>query len=217
MNENTPNNPTPELFVDPGANAPTGQQTAIDPKIASASATVLQQHSVENAAPGKRKPGRPRKNPIPLESLVDGSVPASLPAEQTFVDSAGIPNQQAVSNSADEESLRALVEGIVGLMEQGGTALLRADMLKATRDPKLAEIAAQGGKMSDETKAMIRIGGFGCVKKWVRDFQYASETAFFGGIAMYAGGVALLVRQNRTEVQKVSGQENLAPAPDPAS
>lgn len=99
----------------------------------------------------------------------------------------------------DEDSVKAIVEGVTGIVEDFGCAYLRAHVLKATGDKLLADEAASGGKMSEQTRKMITLGGTQCAKKYITNTEYAPEIALGVGLGFYVLGI-------KTQCQKFSAK-----------
>ena len=169
---------------DPSPKGTAVVQPDLGAAISAAGNAALQQHAIEN--PAKRKIGRPRKNPVSVGGLGNGSDPAPLAGDPSnFVPVEFSPPQPPI----DEETVKALAEGLAGLLEDLGSGWLRSQVLKATRDVHLADEAAKGGKMSDSTRKMIVFGTVQCARKYLDSIEYAPEVALGGGLALYGFGV----------------------------
>jgi hypothetical protein len=217
IQENTPADPTTNqsaaLPSDGSGAKATGEQLSLDSKIDRASSAAIAQHLDEQP---KRKPGqrgpdkRTRKSPVRLAQVADGTIPISMAdSPETAFDSTG---NETGSAFADEEAVKAVVEGLLEQINDMAAAFQRMAAMRMFNDSQLAEEAAKAARMSPKVETMIRSGGLLCLKKYAVDTTYAPEAAFFGGMAIWVGGNALNFQRMQTEAKRKS---QTAPAPAP--
>jgi hypothetical protein len=184
--------------ADASATGATPSQPDLGPAIANAGAAALQQHVAENAA--KRGRGRPRKTLLPVGAVGDGAGAPLSPGDPANV----LPvDFQAPQPAVDEATVQALAEGFAGLLEDLGKGWLRSQVLRHTKDVKLAEEAAKGGEMSEGTRKMIVLGSVQCAKKYLSNIEYAPEVALVGGLGLYSFGVWSQGRTFNAKIQEL--------------
>lgn len=149
-----------------------------------ASRSAVDQHLAESPAPKRGQSFRP----VPLESMGDGTDPASVAEGAAFP----LAGNQPVA--FDEETCRQVVDIACGLLNDGAAAVIRAIAKRETGDEKLAEEAAQSVRMAEKVESTIKIGAVACARKYSVKMAMAPEFMLGGGLLIWAGQVSLTGR-----------------------
>jgi len=146
---------------------------------------------------GTAKPGpRSHHKPKTPQRISVGPVGAGPGAPlRPEADGLGVaPAPAPATAPIDRETALALVNGLVGMLDELGQAMVERVAGTKTRDETFIREAGKRGSMSDRVKDLLRIGGVGCVMKYSVNFAYVEETALALGVGFWALGITAQVR-----------------------
>ena len=166
-----------------------------------ASAGAVDQHLAESTSKrGAKRPG------VFIASMGDGTGETPLgeaPPEALGGGVVGVP-------SFDEETARKVVEIAIDLLNDGAAAIVKAIAKKETGDLAHAEEAAQSVRMSERYRETIEFGAIACARKYAVNMAYAPEMMLGGGLVLWLGQIALVVKAERAKGAEIR-ERNKAP------
>lgn len=164
---------------------PPGSASSEAGAIDGATRQALSVHSAEQ--PIKRGRGRPpgSKGRVKVENEVS-SVGGPAPEDQSPPGPPMVPAAPLL----DEETIALLIDGATEMFDELQSGLCSLLVAQKTKNEKATQLALEKCKWSETTKKLIRLGGKGCAKKYMQQFQYAPETALALGFALGLGGSA---------------------------
>jgi hypothetical protein len=98
--------------------------------------------------------------------------------------------------------METLVDGIIQGVDDVVAGIAETVARKRTGDPALAKSVREVVRMGDKARAMIRLGGVGCAKKYLPEWQATPEAMLGGGVAIWLLGVATQLRMLMPKEEK---------------
>lgn len=184
--------------ADRAGTASTLADSGFTERIVRASADAVGQHIAETTRrPGQRGPDKsPRKaRGFSVESLGNGAGEPSL-AEASPEPLGGV---MVDAPAFDEATTKKVVEIGIDLLNDGAAAVVRAIAKKQTGDAAHAEEAAQSVRMSEKYRETIEFGAVACARKYAVNMAYAPEMMLGGGLVLWLGQIALVVRAEKAK------------------
>jgi len=209
MNEETNSSP---IATDPSSQRTITPQAGLDATIDRVAEQFISGEAIDSgtriadeAGSGeKRKGGWPKGKARPKRIRVEGvgngsgaslrDAPGSAPGNGGGALQSPQVAPVAAPPPLDLAAIEALVEGTIGLMDEFAQATVERAAGNKSKDANFAAECGKRALMSEKTRALLKVGGMGCVRKYAMSYTYIEETALGIGLGVWCLGLSSQLR-----------------------
>jgi hypothetical protein len=206
----------PGASTDGGGPGGIAIQTDLLEKLRIASGAATEQFLGEQKRrPGQRGPDkRPRKKPVPVASVGNGSPAPSLetgtpaPLESLWAD----PDPPY-----DDGLARQVIDLATRVVNDTGCGLVRIFGERQLGDKAFAREMSEGVKMGESLESSFKIGGFLCAKKYGVRFEKSPEWILGGAVVAWTTQISLVIKainEKGAELRERAKRDHSRPAED---